>query len=257
MQTEEIIIGSEPRLFITEPEPLVAASPQIAIVSADQWIEVDNRKYGSPIRDQKIYQTCSGCSTITAFDIAMRKLNLTLPILSFTYPYIKGGGGPRGALLSKVTQSFEDNGTCPEPYCPDYLVLPSLLPPKADDMATFKAVNTPTNRLFSVEEMGTALSKGAVLTASTAVGPGLNHHDQHGIIPVPDRAVGYHAWCILSLRKLPEGITSRLPWMFLAQSSWGKRWGSGGFGYLLAEHFDLFGRPVTSFAFWPGHQTGA
>lgn len=255
METEILIAGS-PRSFITMDEPLVQAASVVPVLPVDQWKEVDNRDVKSPVRDQKIYQTCSGFSIVTAYDIISRRIGYTPPLLSVTYPFILGGGTAHGGMLSKVADSFQENGTCQEIYCPDYIMIANTIPKNAALNATYKPIDSSVTRLTSVEEIGTVLTKQAIVASISPVGANLDNLDQNGIIPLPDKKIGYHAWCVIGLAKLPEGITSRLPWMFLVQSSWGKNWGKGGYGFLLAEHFDALNRPITAYALWPGRYSG-
>lgn len=256
MSAPEVIIAGSPRSFIYVDEPVIHASSVIEAISPDKWIEIDNRELGSPVRDQKIYPTCAGFSSVTAYDIICRRMGKVPPLLSGTYPFVISDNSSHGARLSVVMNNFQNHGTCPNEYCPVNLVHRDKLSEEAQAKATFKPEEASVARLMSVEEIGTALSQKAVVVAISPVGANLDNFDAHSIIPLPDRRVGYHAWCVLGLSKLPAGVVSRLPWMFLAQSSWGEQWGASGYGFLLAEHFDALNRPVTAFSLWPGRHSG-
>lgn len=256
MPNSDIIIAGSPRSFIYVDEPIIHAASVIEALPPDKWIEIDNRELGSPVRDQKIYPTCAGFSSVTAYDIISRRKGTVPPLLSGTYPFVISNNDSHGARLSVVMDNFQNHGTCPNEYCPVNLVRRDNLPEEAQVKATFKPEEASVARLMSVEEIGTALSQKAVVVTISPIGPGLNNLDAHGIIPLPERKLGYHAWCAIGLSKLPAGVVSRLPWMFLVQSSWGEQWGVNGYGFLLAEHFDALNRPVTAYSLWPGRQNG-
>lgn len=252
MEGPAIVVEGLERFFIAREEPPgPAGGPAPVALPPDRWRPADLTALAGPAREQHVYRTGSGFAAVTALAVALRRAGVPVPLLSGTYPFIQGGGESGGGLLAPTVRALAEHGTCPAPFCPDYLILRSLLSPAAVERAEFRPPSTAcVVRLRSVGEVGTALTMGAAVAATTPVdeamlsgpeGPG-------GVLGLPRLDVARQAWCLVGLQ--PHDAPG-LPWKFLAQGSFGAGWGRGGRAFLTAEHFERFARPVTAFAFWP------
>jgi hypothetical protein len=198
------------------------------------WQECDWSFFGSPVRDQKTYGSCTGHAGVCALDIIYRKQGKPSPLLSCTFPYgLVNGGRDNGASVTSILKVLREVGTCLHSEVGTDQIYKHQFPRQAWKTAEkYRVVEYLLCQTY--EELCEAINLGFPVALGITVGQNFNRLDRYGVCPLPDVAVGGHALCGIGLKKHPVNNT----WIMKIQNSWGRQWGMDGFAYLTKGHFD-------------------
>lgn len=229
--------GEYRKLAAMKPEPELLATMQrfssVMSVDPSTWKDCDYSFYGSPIRDQKSFGSCTGQAGVTAMDYLRRKEGEENISLSATFPYAQvNGGRDRGASVSQVLKVLEQIGTCTDAECSTDQIFKNQIQQSAYQTAKkYRVRESFLCRTF--EELCEGVNRGFIGACGIRVGQNFNRLNGDGIAPLPDVEIGGHALCVVGLKKW-RGNT----WLLKIQNSWSARWGLNGFCYLTKGHFD-------------------
>jgi hypothetical protein len=217
-----------------------------------------------PVRDQGQNPDCTGFGTAGQQD---RRVALDLPSAFQTSPlyiFIKGGGGPNGAVIGNILRALETYGICKESTFPISLLtdinnLPAI-PPAADvEAASYRC--GPFALVQTVDELKDAVSKtgpegtGPAAVIGVAVYSNSFENAANGVILPPssvpnDICLGYHEVCVDAFDD--SKVTPAYPdaGYFRFPNSWGTEWGdpeNPGYGWI---HYSLVTNPDFMTEMW-------
>jgi hypothetical protein len=216
----ELLYGATLYADMVEPDP-------------STWQPCDYSSFGSPIRDQTKYSSCTGHAGVAVLDLARRQAGQKPVLLSCTFPYaLVNGGRDEGASVSAVLKALTQVGTCTFEECGTDKVLQNQIPKSAWETAKKYRV-AEAYLIRSWTELLDAIARGFGTAFGISVGRNFSRLSAEGVTPLPDTVVGGHALAGVGLQK-----SQRNTWLVKTQNSWGAQWGMKGYCYLTEGHFD-------------------
>lgn len=205
----------------------------VKAIDPSQWKECDLSSFGSPIRDQKQYGSCTGHAGVAALDIVRRQEGQTPVLLSCTFPYsLVNGNRDNGASVSSILKVLEQVGTCTFEECGTDQIFQNQYAKNCFDTAKkYQVIQAFTCASF--EEICEAVNAGFPTPFGIQVGQNFSRLNTDGVCPPADTVVGGHALCGIGLKKSRTGT-----WLLKFQNSWSIAWGLKGFAYLSKGSFD-------------------
>lgn len=218
---------------IAEPQPLPKA-----FAALEPALEVDMRKFATPVGDQAETSRCSAFAWTHAVELSKNidgqqcpRLSPNFTMLQFQrmqgdaqdygYAYEGGSGTVSGTDPGEL---ILQNGSCRQEFWPDSEQSPKVSERQmAGDAARFRLECTahPT----AVDDLKKVLTAGCPVHLSMNTGPAFAKIGRDGVVSAaeqPDGRHGRHAMLITGYKGN----------FYIVKNSWGQQWGDGGYCYI-------------------------